>query len=57
MKLIGDSKCTFCNKTDETIGHLLWECECVERFLNETILLLIQDGIHITLNKKYSYSE
>ena len=52
MKLIGDPKCTFCNKRDETIEHLLWECECVKRFLNETILWLIQHGIHITLNEK-----
>ena len=52
MKLIGDPKCTFCNKTDETIEHLLWECEHVKQFLNETILWLIQHGIHITLNEK-----
>ena len=52
MKLIGDPKCTFCNKTDESIEHLLWECECVKRFLNKTILWLIQHGIHITLNEK-----
>ena len=52
MKLIGDPKCTFCNKRDETIKHLLWECECVKRFLKETILWLIQHGIHITLNEK-----
>ena len=52
MKLIEDPKCTFCNKRDETIEHLLWECECVKRFLNETILWFIQHGIHITLNEK-----
>ena len=52
MKLIEDPKCTFCNKRDETIEHLLWECECVKRFLNESILWLSQHGIHITLNEK-----
>ena len=52
MKLIDDPKCTFCYKRDETIEHLLWECECVKRFLNETISWLIQHGIHITLNEK-----
>ena len=52
MKLIGNPKCTFCNKRDETIEHLLWACECVKRFLNETILWLIHHGIHITLNEK-----
>ena len=31
IKLIGDPKCTFCNKTDGTSEHLLWECECVKR--------------------------
>ena len=52
IKLIGDPKCTFCNKTDETIEHLLWECDHVKSFLNETISWLIQHGIHITLNEK-----
>ena len=52
IKLIGDPKCTFCNKTDETIEHLLWECEHVKSFLNETISWLIQHGIYITLNEK-----
>ena len=55
MKLIGDPKCTFCNKRDETIEHLLWEWECVKRFLNETILWPIQQGIHITLKRKISH--
>ena len=32
IKLIGDPKCTFCTKTDETIEHLLHECECVKQF-------------------------
>ena len=40
------------NKTEKTFKHLLWECECVKRFLNETISWLIQHGIHITLNEK-----
>ena len=52
IKLIGDPKCTFCNKTDETIEHRLWECEHVKSFLNETISWLIQHGINITLNEK-----
>ena len=37
IKLIGDPKCTFCNKTDEAFEHLLLECERVKRFLSETI--------------------
>ena len=52
IKLIGDPKCTFCNKTDKILEHLVWECECVKRFLNETISWLIQHGIHIKLNEK-----
>ena len=52
IKLIGDAKCTFFNKPEETIKHLLWECERVKRFLNETISWLIQHGIHITLKEK-----
>ena len=42
----------FCNKTDETIECLSWECEHFKRFLNETISWLIKQGIHITLNEK-----
>ena len=30
----------------------LWECECVNQFLNETISWFIQHGKHITLNEK-----
>ena len=52
IKLIEDQTCTFCNKTDKTIEHLLLECECVKRFLNKTISWLIQHGIHMTLNDK-----
>ena len=32
IKLIGDPKCTFCNKTDKTIEHLLWECDMSKDF-------------------------
>ena len=37
IKLIGDPKCTFCTKTDETIEHLLWKCECVKQSLSKTM--------------------
>ena len=57
LQLIGDPKCTFCTKTDETIENLLWKCERVKQFLNETLSWLIQHGIHITLNKNHSYLE
>ena len=52
IKLIGGPNWTFCNKTDETIKHLLWECESVKQFLNVTISWLSQYGIHIILKEK-----
>ena len=57
LNLLEIQKCTFCNKTDETIEHLLWECKCVKRFLNELISWLIQHRIHILLNENHSYLE
>lgn len=25
--------CTFCHREEETIEHILWDCECVQSFL------------------------
>lgn len=34
IKILNNSACTFCGKDDETIEHLLWDCEKVQWFLN-----------------------
>ena len=52
IKIIGDPQCTVCTKKNETIEHLLLECECVKQLSNETISWLSQHGIHITINDK-----
>ena len=31
-KIIDDSSCTFCNEDEETISHLFWNCDKVQRF-------------------------
>ena len=52
IKLTNDPKCTFCKKFDETIEHLLWDCECVQKIVTELIHWLSQHDIHITTDKK-----
>ena len=37
IKLTNDPKCTFCSKTYETIEHVLWEYNCVTKFINKVI--------------------
>ena len=52
IKLTNDPKCTFCSKADETIEHVVWECNCVKKFINVVITWLSQHNIHITLDEK-----
>ena len=52
IKLTNDRKYTFCSKEDETIEHVLWECNCVKKFINEVTTWVSQHNIHITLDKK-----
>ena len=52
IKETNDPKCTFCSKEDETIEHVLWECNCVKKFINEITTWLSQHNIHITLDEK-----
>ena len=47
IKITNDPKCTFCAEADETIEHLLWECDYVQKFINEVISWLSQQGIYI----------
>ena len=32
MKVTNNEKCTFCNKHNESIPHLFWSCDTVQRF-------------------------
>ena len=52
IKIINDPKCSFCSQEDETIEHLLWECEHVQKFLHDTISWLNDQNIHLDLNEK-----
>ena len=51
IKITNDPKCTFCAEADETIEHLLWECDYVQKFINEVISWLSQQGIYIILDE------
>ena len=42
----------FVKKNDETVEHLLWDCECVQKIVTELIHWLSQHGIHITIDEK-----
>ena len=52
IKLTNNSKCTFCSLVDETIEHLYWKCEYVNKFLKEAITWLSQQNLLIDLKMK-----
>ena len=52
IKVTNDPKCFFCSVSDETIEHLLWECNIVKGFLHETINWLSDHNIVINLDEK-----
>ena len=35
MKLRNNVICSFCGQNNETIIHLLWQCECTKQFIKE----------------------
>lgn len=37
MKLRNNALCSFCGLNNETITHLLWQCECTKQFLKELL--------------------
>ena len=45
IKLANDPKCTFCKKFNETIEHLFWDCECVQKIVSELVHWLSQHDI------------
>ena len=51
INVTGNSNCTFCLSADETIKHLLWECERVQCFLKEVTTWLSQK-IYIVFDEK-----
>lgn len=52
IKLTNNPKCTFCSQVDETIEHLFWECEYVNKFLMDVISWIGQQNLNVTLNEK-----
>ena len=52
IKVTNDPKCSFCAISEETIEHLLWECNYVKDFLHEAINWLSEHNIHIHLEEK-----
>ena len=52
IKVTNDPKCSFCAISEETIEHLLWECNYVKDFLHEAINWLSEHNIHIPLEEK-----
>lgn len=44
--------CTFCQREEETIEHILWDCDCVKSFL-ENLEHYLEEKInfHITFTK------
>ena len=52
IKVTNDPKCFFCSVSDETIEHLLWECNIVKGFLHETINWLSDHNIALNLDEK-----
>ena len=46
-KIIDSSKCSICDKEDETIVHLLWQCEYVLKFWNDLLQVLKTTCIHL----------
>ena len=37
MKLRNSAICSFCGLHNETIIHLLWQCECTKQFIKELL--------------------
>lgn len=44
--------CTFCKKDEETIEHLFWYCECVQKFIDAIDVWFLENGISILFSKE-----
>ena len=52
MKIKEDSICTFCTQEEETITHLLWQCNVTKVFLNFVTTWLQSFNIYIELSEE-----
>ena len=53
IKIVNSKMCTFCQREEETIEHILWECEYVQAFLNEFELYVEQKtNLQLVFTKK-----
>ena len=52
MKIKEDSICTFCTQEEETITHLLWQCNVTKEFLNSITTWLQSFNIYIELSEE-----
>ena len=52
MKIKEDSICTFCTQEEETITHLLWQCNVTKEFLNFVTTWLQSFNIYIELSEE-----
>ena len=51
IKILDSPLCTFCNVEEETIIHILWECEKVQEFFSEIENWLRRYNINLYFNK------
>ena len=50
--IVSSSLCDLCNREQETILHLFWECHCVQHFWGNLATYLCENGINVTFTKK-----
>lgn len=53
MKIRNDSLCTFCKLNNETITHLLWNCELTQRFIKELLDWMKSYGIKYIISEEF----
>lgn len=51
IKLIDNPLCTFCKLEDETVEHILWNCEIIQNFLQDIDYWFLSGGVSLPLNK------
>lgn len=53
MKLRNSPLCTFCGLNNETICHLLWQCECTKQFIKELLEWLQSYNINCIVTENF----
>lgn len=51
MKIVDDPYCTFCHTENETIEHLIWNCNIVQDFLHDVENWFLSHGTSIPITK------